>query len=528
MFGVASRRACVPGRSPDRIAAALSLLYAATLYAIFSSLPLFGDAIGYAHRTAEWIAQSGMHLFPAGSERGAQGMGHPSAYFWIWALLMRILGDTIQVAHLMPAFFTGLAVFATWLLVSRVAGRAAGLWAAVALAGSPLFLAQAMQPLQDIPFAAFSALSLWSYSRGRDARAAAWCAAAVMCREQALVLAFSYVAVEILYSGLRRIPRLLLYSSPILVMAVTGFGNLLTNGYFFMPGYVSSSTGLEQGWLADRIRLFAGHLYAGNGRWILVASALAAGLTRVSRGKLPVASVLMLLSPAVLYPPGRLLWLLAAAFAGLVLLLRKGELPDRTGLVLAVFPSLMVAFHVLIVLVSADSDLNLFRYLLGAYPAFLAGCLILLRREGGVRAVHLIGGLLAAFSFLSGNVVAEWWQPDVSQAYLALPYAEREMIREAAVIGDTIVIPSPDLDVLTRPGLGYASSPLPAIPLESGTRLSGRASGYTILIPMSEHYIAEYPGLVRSIVPDGFGLDTVSVWKKGLLRLTLLHAGPQS
>jgi 4-amino-4-deoxy-L-arabinose transferase-like glycosyltransferase len=517
----------LPGRSRrhDLFAAAASLAYAALLFAVLSSLPVFGDAVGYSHRTADWIADSGMQLIPSGTERGAQGMGHPAAYFWIWALLMRIFGDTVQVAHLLPAFFTAMAVFSTWLLVSRLAGRAAGFWASVTLAASPLFLAQSLQPLQDIPFAAFAALSLRSYAKGRSLQASAWCAAAVVCREQALLLAACFIAAEVVYSGLRNPRKLLLYASPVLVLVVNGLANLAVNGFFMWNTYLGDSPGLPHGWLADRIRHFAGHLYAGDGRWILVTACLAAGLIRVSRSRLPAASALMLLSPALLFPPERLAWLAAAALGGLILLLRRGELPGRTGFVILLFPVLMVAFHVLVVLVSPDADLDLYRYLIGAYPAFLAGCYLLLRREGGAGAVHLAGGLAVLFTFLSGTVVRDWRYPDSTQAFLRLPYAERDMIRLAGSIGDTLLVPPADFDRFTDPALGYAENPLPTIALEPGMALSPGSPGYSVLIPLTESYIPDFFRDVVASVPEGFSLDTVAVWERGPLRLALLHMG---
>jgi len=518
-----------PGwRRADAAAALLCAAYGLLLYALLSSLPLFGDAVGYAYRTADWIARSGMSLVPSGTGRGAQAMGHPAAYFWIWALLMRVFGDTVRVAHLLPALFAALAVFSTWLLASRMAGRAAGAWAALSLGVSPLFLAQAMQPLQDVPFAAFAALSMWSFHRRRPLAAAAWCAAATACREQAMLLAGCFVIVEVMHSGFRRVPRLLLYCSPVLVIVATGLVNLLANGYFFRPEYLGATPGPADGWLADRTRHFFGHLYAGDGRWILVSTALAAGLTRVSRSRLPVASALMLLSPAVLYPPGRLLWLAAAGLAALVLLVRRGELPEPAGMVLVAFPAAMAAFHVLIVLVSPDKDLNLFRYLLGAYPPFLVSCFALLRREGGVRAVHLVGLLFVVFTVLAGTRAVDRVQPDITPAYLRLPFAERRMVELGASSADSLVIPLSDMDIAISPGLGYVDRALPAVPLGEGTRLRGCGTVYALLVPYAESRMQSFSELVMKALPEGYGLDTISVWRSGILELALLRAEPAS
>jgi len=515
-----------PRLSAAWVAAILSLAYGAFIYAKWSNLPLWSDAIGYSYRTASWIAQNGMSPLLTGEGRGSQGMGHPAAYMWLWALLMRVAGDTAAVAHLMPAAFSALAVFSAFLLGRSLGGRTVGAWTAITLALSPLFLSQAAQPLMDVPFAAFAALSLERYARRRFGQAALFCMAAVACRETALLLALVYVFLELSSNGFRNPRRLALFCSPALVMLATALLNLAANGYLVNPDFAGDHLPLAPGWLWTRLRQFAGHLYAGNGRWLLVVTALAAGLTRVSTSRMPVAAVLVLLSPAILYPPGRLLWLAAAGAATLVLLLRKGELPGAPGLALILFPAVMVLFHVFIVLFAPDDTFNLFRYILAAYPALLAGGYSYLRRRGSVRSVHAIGLVLTAMTFASGMHIESAAQPEATQEFLDLPYAEASLLRYAASRGDTLVLPESDMDLALHPAVGYSASPLPARTLREGDMLDPSAA-YTVLIPYAEHLLPDWGRLVGSALPASSALDTLVTWRSETLRLTLLRISPR-
>jgi hypothetical protein len=123
--------------------------------------------------------------------------------------------------------------------------------------------------------------------------------------------------------------------------------------------------------------------------------------------------------------------------------------------------------------------------------------------------------------------VADWRQPDVEQAYLRLPFAERDLIRRAATEGDSMAVPLPDLDILTSPGLGYVDSPIPAIPYsDGGAPLRGGGSSYVILVPHTEHFVPGLENRIDGLIPPGYGLDTLYAWRDGILRLTVLHAEP--
>jgi hypothetical protein len=73
--------------------------------------------------------------------------------------LFGLIGGERAMFYVVP-LLAGLAVAATYLIGSRLAGRETGAWAATLLATSPAFLFQAMFPMSDLPSAAWWTLSL--------------------------------------------------------------------------------------------------------------------------------------------------------------------------------------------------------------------------------------------------------------------------------------------------------------------------------------------------------------------------------
>ncbi|MCK7508400.1 MAG: aspartate carbamoyltransferase regulatory subunit [Desulfobacterales bacterium] len=125
------------------VAVSLSLIW-------FGSVPLFGDEIGYGYSSAGWIARNSLALVPAGTGRGEMGMGHPALFLWLWALLMRVFGDTLATARILPTIAAGFGLLGTWRLGRELSGsERVGIMAAFGLLASPLFLAQAFRALPD-------------------------------------------------------------------------------------------------------------------------------------------------------------------------------------------------------------------------------------------------------------------------------------------------------------------------------------------------------------------------------------------
>jgi hypothetical protein len=54
-----------------------------------------------------------------GTGRGETAGGHAAFYFWIWAVLMKVFGNTVKVAHILPSLSAFLAVAGTYRLEGK-------------------------------------------------------------------------------------------------------------------------------------------------------------------------------------------------------------------------------------------------------------------------------------------------------------------------------------------------------------------------------------------------------------------------
>src|SRR6185295_3687578 len=90
----------------------------------------------------------------------------------VMAIFERLAGP--QAVFYVVPLLGGVAVWATYLMGTGVAGRMVGLSAAVMLATSPVFLYQLMFPMSDVPVTAWWALCLALLAcKRRDASLAA-------------------------------------------------------------------------------------------------------------------------------------------------------------------------------------------------------------------------------------------------------------------------------------------------------------------------------------------------------------------
>jgi hypothetical protein len=83
---------------------------------------------------------------------------YPPGLPLVMAAFERVLGPH-AVFYVVP-LFGGLAIWATYMMGARLAGREVGLVAAILLAASPVFLFQLMSPMSDVPATAWWTLSL--------------------------------------------------------------------------------------------------------------------------------------------------------------------------------------------------------------------------------------------------------------------------------------------------------------------------------------------------------------------------------
>ena len=209
-----SRAIDVAGRSPDSAAPLAAAIAAAAIVIVgsFRGAPYVGgsDVYGYVSQAHLWtlgtlrVEQPFVKEMPwpfaadAFTPLGYRVTPDNAAIVPIYApglpLIMALferLGGREAVFYVVP-LFGGLAVWATYLLGTGVAGPGAGAAAAVFLAASPAFLFQLMFPMSDVPATAWWAVALaFAVRDGR--REAVWAglaaAAAVLTRPNLVPLA---------------------------------------------------------------------------------------------------------------------------------------------------------------------------------------------------------------------------------------------------------------------------------------------------------------------------------------------------
>lgn len=425
------------------VAVSLSLLW-------FGSVPLFGDEIGYGYSTASWIARNSLALVPAGTGRGEMGMGHPALLPWLWALLMRVFGDSLATARILPTVTAGFGLLGTWRLGRALSGSdRVGIMAALGLLASPLFLAQAFRALPDTAHMAAAAWAMASYIRGRRIQAALLTVLATIFRPPGIILGAAFLLTDVIRD--RKLSwSNLLWLSPLAVILVNGLMHLSVNGFFIFPNYLGeSSPDLPANWLTERTRLFAGHIVGEDFRWFPISAALAFSFYRAGR-RPGLGFMAALALPALLHPPTRLAVTTGFVFLFALLLILRKRGPSAPVTAQLLLIGLMVAFHILVVLVAPDPCLNLFRYILVTYPPLLVLLAMALQKAGKVVSlfVWLLFCVASATCMLA---VRHPWQPDATLAGLL---EARAMQSAMSSVENPF---HPDVRIQTIPALGYVS-----------------------------------------------------------------------
>lgn len=497
------------------------------LYAFSLSVPLFGDTLGYGYKTTQWIRGNGFTPFVSGQGRGEQAMGHPSFFFWIWALLSAVLGETMATAKLIPAMATFMSLWGMYRVGKRLVSHSAGWLAAAALLLSPLFLIQCMRPMPESAVVASVLWALYFYIEGKYIKSALLCALGIVFREQAIFLPAAFFIAEITETGFRKPGRLLLFASPVLVVVFTGLVNLLVNGYFFFPTYLGEGSELPSGWFFQRLRFFAAHLLSEDFRWILTTAAVAGMLKDRGRDLHSLPFVFALLFPALFYPPERLLFIAFTAVGVLVHLVRERLYTTKLSYVFLLVPFFLVMFHVLIVLVSPDSALDLFRYVLPAYPfVLLGGITILFRYYPAGTARALIISFIVATA-VSNRVIHRPGQPDTSLACTEILKDYREASTHAVSLGDTMLVSGIDEMYFTSPETGVVQSPVPVRNILDGGSLAEN-TGYTLVVAsfmQGEGNVA----ITERLLPEGSTLVLLDEpsWNDGRTRISIYRVLPE-
>ncbi len=175
--------------SPRWAGAALGLIGLAVVSVAWDglTLPFFWDELGVYGRQSLWQYDHGLSLHP-GSMHFLLTRGHPLLLSAIYGAWMHVFGPSVVSQHSL-ALITSLLLLAT---LARIAWQDQGpFWAVIAVllfACQPLFLAQSVMVLPEIPLALFVLLGLRSYERGRWFFYILWATCAILVKETAIVL----------------------------------------------------------------------------------------------------------------------------------------------------------------------------------------------------------------------------------------------------------------------------------------------------------------------------------------------------
>lgn len=161
----------------------------ALLHRPWICLPYFWDEAGYYSLAALDFCRHGL-LIPVSTQK----LGHtPLLTAWV-GTVWRILGPSPCWARLAMMLVAAAAITATYALGRRVAGRAAGAWAALLLVVSPLFFAQSSMLHIDLGPTLFVTLAVMALLPAPDRDEPRWQAyalaasVALLCKETAVIL----------------------------------------------------------------------------------------------------------------------------------------------------------------------------------------------------------------------------------------------------------------------------------------------------------------------------------------------------
>ncbi|MCK5785133.1 MAG: glycosyltransferase family 39 protein [Candidatus Sabulitectum sp.] len=516
--------------NPEKKFIVIGLALTAALYVFFLSIPLFGDTLGYGFATTNWIRDNGYTPLATGEGRGEQAMGHPTLFFWLWALLSGLLGNTPWVARLLPAVATFLSIWGMYRLGRLLSCEMAGWLSALALLASPLFIIQSMRPMPESAVVAAVIWSLFFFAKKDYIRASILCALAIAFKEQAVLLAGSLFIAEFIQSGVKKPHRLLLLLSPILVFFVTGLLNLAANGYFFFPTHIGEGSQLEPNWLLIRLRLFGIHLISEDFRWLLVTAALA-GMIRgtgrdTDRRLLPF--ILILLFPSLFFPPARIAFLVFVAALLAVYTIRHRLVLGRLFTAFIMLPVSFVMFHVLIVLISPDSTMNLFRYVLPAYPAIILGPMVMLFKYYSRKTAIVIGSIFVVSTAVANRLQHYDYQSDTSLACIQPLQDYKEAVLYGVSLEDTMLVSGINRRYYSFPECGIVESPVPVRNISSDGQLLEENTYYTLVIASfmdSEGSI----NISEDILPPGSELRLLSEprWDDGRNTVKIFRVEPR-
>lgn len=159
--------------------------------------PAYWDEMGWVSQ-AHWLSERSLLRALPGLRPPATFWGHPTGLHATLAALWNVVGPSIQSAHLLIACFAALGVCSTFLLSRWLYDERTGLFAALFLVLSPLYLAQSGMFLADIPMTALGVLSIYLALKGRFVPYVLCASYMVLVKETAIALVVALVLYRLL------------------------------------------------------------------------------------------------------------------------------------------------------------------------------------------------------------------------------------------------------------------------------------------------------------------------------------------
>ncbi len=203
-------------------------------------LPFFWDELGVYGRAAMYMHDHTLGLLPRDLPPDLS-RGHPPLVVFVYASLFRVFGASTTVAHAFSLLLAlSLLISVYWIARDQWDAKV-GLASVILLAVQPLFLAQSLLLLPELPLALAVLWTMAAFMKRRYGLGGVCLALAIFIKESALVLGL-VLGVMVLADWIRTRPTWRLALRGVLALAIPGllYGAFLLiqrlqNGWYFFP-----------------------------------------------------------------------------------------------------------------------------------------------------------------------------------------------------------------------------------------------------------------------------------------------------
>lgn len=237
------------------------------------ALPYYWDELFWANG-AMWLSDGSLIRALPGLHPPARFGGHPTALHTVLAILFKLCGQSIAVAHGLILVLSAVGLFATYKTSALLYGPVAGVLSAMFLFAMPVYFAQSGMFLADLPVAALGVGCVYLALRQRTFAYGVSATLLLLIKETAVAIVAAsaiYVFIRAEGSTRSRVRAALPYASPLLVSVLfILIQRLLTQRWFFV--FSEPVALLEVGFagMGDRILQLYRWVFVEQSRYLLV------------------------------------------------------------------------------------------------------------------------------------------------------------------------------------------------------------------------------------------------------------------